>query len=313
MPAPGAVGAGARSALALGLTAVYAVCFVAIKAGLPYAPPLWFGGLRALIGGLALLGLAIVVRRPALPARGSWPGVVGLALAATTFGFGAMFLSPGRTGAGIASVLGNTQPLIVAVLAALLLGERMTRGKGAALALGLVGVTLVSSSALLGPAADGLSGALLALAASAGFAVGSVLVKCMGPQPSVLSLTAWQLILGGLPLLAASAVVERDERVRWTGVFVALLLFLALAGTALANALWFWLVQRDDVGRLTTFLFLVPVFGVAVAALAFGERVGPVEAVGLAGIIAAVGVTARTPVEAPTPLPARAGSHAHAA
>ena len=44
-------------AMAIGMAAVYALCFIAIKTGLAYAPPLAFGGLRALIGGVVLLGL----------------------------------------------------------------------------------------------------------------------------------------------------------------------------------------------------------------------------------------------------------------
>ena len=281
-----------RPLIILGLTAIYAVCFAAIKAGLPFMPPLRFAGLRALIGGAALLGLMVALRRPLAPPRRSWPGIVALGLTSTTIGFGAMFLSPGRTGAGIASVLGNTQPLIVPALAALFLGERMTRGKWIALALGMLGVTLIASPALAGPDAYGVSGAMLALAASSGLAVGSVIVKRIGPTIDLLALTAWQLVVGSLPLLAVSIIVERDPVVAWNAMFVGLLLFLALIGTAFANAIWYWLIRRDDVGRLTMFFFLVPVFGLALAALAFGETISLQEGAGVAVTLAGIGAVA---------------------
>ena len=54
------------------LSPIYALCFVAIKAGLPYAPPLLFGGLRALIAGVALLGLAGALGQSLWPARRAW-------------------------------------------------------------------------------------------------------------------------------------------------------------------------------------------------------------------------------------------------
>lgn len=161
----------------LAFTVIFAVCFTAIKAGLAFAPPLLFGGLRALIGGAILLLVLVALRAPLLPARRYWPLVLAVAATSTTIGFGAMFLSPGRTGAGIASVLGNTQPLFALVLAAFFLGERATRGRLVALLLGLGGVTLISYPALAGADAYGISGAVLALAASAGMATGSVLVK----------------------------------------------------------------------------------------------------------------------------------------
>jgi len=286
-----------QAPILLGLTAIYAACFAVIKAGLAFAPPLLFGGLRALIGGVALLGLIVVLRQPLLPPRESWGGVLALALTATTLGFGAMSLSPGRTGAGIASVLGNTQPLIVAVLAVAFLGERMTRSRWITLALGLTGVTLISWQALAGPDAHGLSGAALALTASAGAAVGSVIFKRMRVTTGLLAITAWQLILGSLPLLAVSALVERQVPVSWNVQFVGQLLFLGLVGTSFVSAAWYWLVQRGELSHLALFLFLVPVFGLGVAALVFGERVSLLESAGLLLTVVGIAVAARAGAE----------------
>lgn len=58
-----------RPLIGLTLTAIYAVCFAAIKAGLPFAPPLRFAGLRTIIGGMALLAVMAVMRKPLLLPR----------------------------------------------------------------------------------------------------------------------------------------------------------------------------------------------------------------------------------------------------
>ena len=280
----------ARIVLIMGLTLIYAFCFVAIKAGLAYAPPLLFAGLRVLIGGVVLFILAFFLRQPLLPPRRDWAGIVALALTATTLAFGAMFLSPGRTGAGIASVLGNTQPLMVVVLAALFLGERMTARKWATLAFGFMGVSLIAGRALVGPDAYGIAGAMLALAASLGAGIGNIIFKRLAIEGNLLVITAWQLVLGSLPLLVLTALFEQDGRVIWNAEFVGLLLFLALIGTALANAVWYWLLQREEAGRLTMFLFLVPVLGLGIAALAFGERISLLEGIGSALTVIGVGI-----------------------
>ena len=274
---------------ALAVTITYAVCFTLIKAGLDYAPPLRFAALRTIVAGLALLSLVLVRREPVVPPRRIWLPLVALSLVATTIAYGAMFLSPGRTGAGIASVLGNAQPLVVVVLAAIFVGERLTRGKSLALVLGLGGVTLIAYPALTGPGAYGFSGAVLALAASIGSAGGSIIVKRMGQMPSLLATTAWSLILGGMPLLLASSIAERSETTTWNITFVSQLLFLAIVGTALASAVWYWLVQRDDIGRLTMYLFLVPVVGLTIATLVFDEPIGVLEGIGVALTIAGIG------------------------
>jgi drug/metabolite transporter (DMT)-like permease len=272
----------------LGLTLIYAVCYATIKAGLAFAPPLRFAGLRALLGGVVLLVLAWATGGRRLPDRRHWPWILALGLLATTVSFAGMFLSPGRTTTGVASVLGNTQPLMLVVLAALFLGEAVTTRKLLALALGLAGVAALSYPAWSGPQAYGLSGPLLALAASGGAAAGSVIVKRQAPGRDLLGVSAWQLILGSLPLFLASAVVEPGAGIAWTSKFIVLLLFLALLGTSLATAVWYWLIQYEDVGRLSLFLFLVPLFGLGIGVVFLRE---PITTLGGLGALLAVAGT----------------------
>ena len=288
-----------RLLIVLGLTLVYALCFVAIKAGLAFAPPLRFAALRGLVGGAALLGLLVASRRALMPPRDSWPWITALAATATTIAFGAMFLSPGRTGAGVAAVLGNLQPVLVPALAATFLGERMSGGKWTALLLGLAGGVLIAAPAFAGPA--GVDGPLLALAASLGLAASSIIAKRMQPQLDVLQLTAWQLVAGSLPLLLVSAITEAGVAIAWNSNFLGLLLFLALPGTAIANAVWYWLIRQGDVGRLSMFFFLVPVLGLLLGATVFAEPIGLLEGIGVGLTLAGIGAVAREALAAQEP------------
>jgi drug/metabolite transporter (DMT)-like permease len=106
-----------------------------------------------------------------------------------------------------------------------------------------------------------------------------------------MSLTAWQLVAGSLVLLGLSAVFEPHQTITWTGGFVGLLLFLALAGTALSTWLWFWLLQRVEAGRLSLYLFLVPVSGLLIAMSGFGERLNLWQAGGVLLILTAVALS----------------------
>ena len=284
------VGARGRFALVLLLAAVYALCYAAIKTGLASAPPLRFAGLRALGGGAALLPVILLVGGPVLPARRHWPALLAVAAAGTVVGYGAMFLSPGRTGAGLAAVLGNTTPLFVILLAAAFLGERITRSKGAALSLGLLGVMLTASPAFASPGRSGVLDGALPLLAAAGAAAESVLVKRLGLGADILRFTAWQLLLGGGSLLLVSGWLERGLAITWTARFTGLLIFLALVGTAFTTTLWYWLLQRDEVGRLSLALFLAPVAGLLLAVVFFGERPWPAELLGVALTMSGIGV-----------------------
>ena len=250
---------------------------MAIEAGLAYAPPLLFAGLRLLIAGIVLFTVAILWNTPLLPARPMWPWLIVLALAASAFAFGSMFLAPRYTGAGVAAVLGNTQPLIAIVLAALVLG--------------LAGVALIAEFRPASGAAT-FVGPLLAFASAMGLTVGSVIVKRVGSGSDLLMLSAWQLSLGAVPLLAVSLATERATDLLWAPQFLGLLAFLSLAGTAFLTVAWYVLIRSGELGRLSLFFFLVPAFGLGLAVWLLGETVSGTQGVGLLLVVAALAAAA---------------------
>ncbi|HZQ10419.1 MAG TPA: DMT family transporter [Anaerolineae bacterium] len=274
----------------LGIVLVYALCFTVIKAGLQFAPPLTFAGLRALIASIALLSVLRIRGESIVPPRAMWRGIFALAFFATTLTFGAMFLSPGRTGAGIASVLGNIQSLFTVALASIFLGETLTRGKVIVLVLGLLGVTLIAIPTFSAKDAYGISGAALALGASGSAAVSNVIAKRMNLKSDLLVVAAWQLLFGSVPLFTLAAWTERNTSIIWNFEFIVLLVFLALVGTAFLNAAWYWLLQFDDVSRLSLFFLLTPTFGLILAALVFGETIGIFEIMGAVTIVIGIGL-----------------------
>lgn len=196
------------------------------------------------------------------------------------------------------------QPLILTGLAVYFLRERLTLTKGLALGLGLAGILFMAWPALTSPGGLGISGAGLALASSLGFAVGSLVIRRLEP-PHLLTLTAWQLLLGSLPLFAGWGVWERGAGLHLGVEFVGLLLVLALAGTVFVTAGWYWLVQGSDLGRLSQVFFLVPVLGLGLAVMVYGERVTWFQGLGLASIVG--GLAAQTLEARPTAAAEAAG------
>jgi drug/metabolite transporter (DMT)-like permease len=267
---------------------VSASCFVALKAALEHSPPVRLVALRLSIGGLALLALFPVMGIRVVPRRDLWPWIIVLGIAVSAFSYGAMAISLGFTGAGIASVLGNSQPLLAVALGVWLLGERVTRTESLALSLGLVGLLLVAFPATSGMAVGGGIGALLALASSAGLVAASVVVKRLGPDVSRLVLTAWPLVLGSIPLAVISLALEPDREIAWAPPFTGLLLFLALPGTAFLTLVWYWLLRHGDLGRLSLFFYAVPAAGLGISWTVYAEPITPRELVGIMLILGAI-------------------------
>lgn len=121
----------------------------------------------------------------------------------------------------------------------------------------------------------------------------SVLVQRLAIRAGILRVVAWQLLIGSVPLSLASVLAERDARIGWSVAVAGLLLYLALVGTAFATALWYRLVQDDEVSRLSSLLFLVPVLGLGIAVIVFSEQIDPIEAGGVALVVAGIVILAR--------------------
>ena len=271
---------------------LYAGCYAAIKSGLAYAPPFLFAAVRSLIGGVAILAVLAASGRPVIPARRLWAPIALLATLGPTIGFGAMFNSPLHTGAGLASVVGNTGPLLIILLAAVFLGERITAGKVIALALALAGITMI---ALPGASARGTwhaSALALPLVAAASGAADSLIVKRVRPGGDVLAVAGWQFVLASIALFTLTAWLEPGARIAWTREFALALALLAGGSTAAATALWYWLLQREEVSRLSLVLFLVPVAGLGLGTVLFGERITAMQAGGIALVFAGVAAAA---------------------
>lgn len=267
------------------ITLVYALCFTAIKVGLPFIAPVLFAALRAFLGGIALIIFLGITRQRIMPRPNEYKWIIAIGLIATTVVYYGMFLSSSRTGIGIASVLGNMAPLFAVVLAAAVLHEKLGAYAKIALGMGIFGVLLISFPDIFNGGFSSITGLILALGASLGAAAGNVLVKKMDNAQSVFVVTSWQLIVGSLPLFLYSGLFEQGIPLAWNATLIGLLFFLAVIGTAFTTAAWFWIIQHYDVGKLSLFLFLIPVFGLLIAMIVFKEQVQINEILGIAVIL----------------------------
>ncbi|BCJ41835.1 ABC transporter permease [Actinoplanes ianthinogenes] len=240
---------------------------------LPPGRPLLAGVLRALPAGLLLL--AITREMP----RGAWwwkSAVLG-ALNIGLF-FALLFVSAYRLPGGMAAVLGAVQPLVVAGLSALVLGERASVRTVIAGVIGAVGVALavLTATARLDPI-----GIVAGLAGAASMATGLVLTKRWGrPGVSLLTSTGWQLAAGGLTLLAITLVAE-GLPATLTGENLFGYAYLALIGTSLAYVLWFRGLERLPATRVSLLSLLSPVTATVIGWAALGQALTFVQVTGM--------------------------------
>lgn len=261
---------------------LWALCFPLISIGLSLSSPLYFAALRSLVAGVGLVIPAAVLRRPLPRQLNLWMGILGVGLSYTSAGFAGMFLAGGVVSPGLASVLANMQPLIAAILAFFLLGERLKRRTLMGLFMGFLGIVLTALPGLGDLSTEvGFSGIGYIVLGALGVATGNILLKRLSEKIDPLVVTGWQFLLGGLPLLALAQWLELPAATMWNWTFVVNLLMLGLGGTALPLLLWFWLLRRADLTRLNTFSFLTPIFALIISIMFFSERLQTIQALGI--------------------------------
>ena len=246
---------------------------------LPPDHPLWSGVLRALPAGLLALALG-----RALPSGRWWWRSLVLGTANIGAFFPLLFLAAYRLPGGVAGIFGAIGPLLVAVLAAALLGERITVQRIGWGVLAVVGVAAM----VLGP-----EGALDPVGVVAGFmgaasmALGTVLSKRWSPPVGPVAFTGWQLTVGGIVMVPLTALVEGGPPAL-DGTALLGYGWLALMGGVIAYVLWFRGIGRMPAGVAAFLPVLSPLVAAALGWAVLGERLTPVQASGFALALVAV-------------------------
>ena len=249
---------------------------------LPPDRPLLAAALRALPAGLALLVLA---RR--LP-QGSWwwrSAILG-SLNIGMF-FSLLFVAAYRLPGGIAAVILAMQPLMVAVMASKLLGERLTRF---IVVTGLAGIAGVGLLVLRSDVAlDGL-GIAAAFCGAIAMSTGVVLAKRWPSPAPVLATTAWQLVAGGTLALIAALLTEGPPPSLSAANLVGYS-YLTVVGAALTYPLWFRGIRALSPTSVTFLGLLSPLVATALGWLVLDQDLTPAQTLGGAVVLAAVVAT----------------------
>jgi drug/metabolite transporter (DMT)-like permease len=261
--------------------------FIGSRLGAPHAEPLTFLSWRY---GIAVVLLGAVV----LATRAPWPSSLALAGHSALAGLlvhGAYLagvfcaVSRGLPVATIALIVG-LQPVLTALAAGPLLGEKLVPRQWAGIALGFAGITLVVASK--GSAGGGdLAAHLWGLFALAGITAGTLYQKKHCGAVPLLAGGVIQYAVSGLVTVAAAAATETMQ-VRWTGEFVFALGWLVLVLSTGAIGLLFMLIRHGEASRVSSLFFLTPPVTAVMGFFLFGERLGPLALAGLA--VSATGV-----------------------
>ncbi|MEV0060822.1 EamA family transporter [Nocardia sp. NPDC050718] len=270
-----------RTAITALAPAAWGTTYVVTTELLPPGHPLFAGVLRALPAGLIALALTRT-----LPHGAWWAKVAVLGVLLIGVPFPLLFVAAEHLPGGVAATLAAAQPLLVAVLALPVLGERPSVRRLGWGVIGVAGVGLV----VLGPqAALDVAGVAAGLASAAAMALGLTLTKRWGRPPGVgpTAFAGWQLTAGGLLLLPVTALVEgAPPAIDGPGALG--YLWLGLCGGLLAYVVWFRGLGTLPVTSVAVLLLLSPLVAAVLGAALLGQWLGPIQLVGFGLALAAI-------------------------
>ncbi|WP_157288319.1 DMT family transporter [Uliginosibacterium gangwonense] len=272
----------------------WGVSWTVIKHAVYEIPPLTIRGVSAVMGGACLMLLTRLQGVSLVVPRKHWLRLSVLALFNILIWnvlstYGVLYLPSGK-----AALLAYTMPLWCVPLSIWMLHDMMSVRRAVALLLGCCGVAV-----LLGREALDLVhapiGVILMLAAALVWACGVVMMKRWSLPLDAGVMTAWMLLLGGLPLLPAAVIVDGIPSHMPSASALFAVLFSAGVTFMLCNWAWNRLVMLVPVSVSSLSSLLTPLVGVASGAVFLGERPGWSEALAAMLILGAVAVINTAP------------------
>lgn len=252
------------------------------KIGLMYATPLLLVALRFIFAGMMLALIVLVLKRPHPKTKENWLKMLLIGCCQTSGVMGCIFLSLRTITSGESSILTFTNPLLVVVFGTILFKTRYRLYQWMGVFLGLIGVCITVGAQL-----EFEIGIILGIFSAIFWAVATLLVNTWGAAFDTWVLSAYQMLFGGLVLLVASLTLEHSFFIlNRHSVFI--LLWLSVMSSIVQFAVWYYLLQKSDPGKTSSFLFLAPFFGVLSGWLLLGETLHPSIIIG--GLFIIIGI-----------------------
>lgn len=271
--------------MGLAFALMWSSAFTSARIIVADAPPLASLALRFLLSGIIGVAIARALGQSWRLTRDQWRATLIFGLCQNALYLGLNFVAMQSIEASLASIIASMMPLMVAFAGWIIFRDRLAPMAVLGLVAGVVGVILIMGARLSGGV--DVMGVALCVIAAAALTVATMSVRGASSGGNVMMIVGLQMFVGAAILAVASVATETLAYTPSWRLGAAFTYTVLIPGV-LATWVWFALVGRIGVVRASTFHFLNPFFGVAVAAVLLGEKLGVTDVIGVA--IISVGI-----------------------
>lgn len=284
--------------MGLAFAFIWSSAFSSARIIVAEASPLASLSLRFFISGALGVLLARMMGQTWHLTREQWRATFIFGLCQNALYLGLFFVAMQTIEASLASIIASVMPLMVAFAGWAFYRDRLQPMAVIGLIAGLIGVVIIMGSRI-NEGVD-MSGIALCVIGTVALTIATLSMRGASSGGNLMMIVGLQMFVGALVLAVASFILE-TVKVNITWQFLLAFTYTIFAPGLLATWIWFALVARIGAVRAAAFHFLNPFFGVAIAAVLLGEKLGMMDVIGvttIAGGILAVQMSKLGPAQA---------------
>ena len=274
---------------------VWGTTYLAIAIAIETIPPLLMAGLRYIVAGAVLVAV-LKIRGERMPSPAAWSRLALLGLLLLGFGNGGLVWAEQTIPSGFAALLVATTPFWMVGFDALMPdAERLNRRQIAGLIVGFIGIAMLVWPEMTAQhgGRDFLEGVVAAEIACVGWALGSTYARRRGHDENVLVAASFEMIFGGLFLVAGGLVTQEWRHVVVTARTFGAWLYLVVFGGIVGFSAYAYALKHLPVSTVSLYAYVNPIIAVALGTVVLGEPFNPRIAVAAMVVLAGMWMVRR--------------------
>jgi len=269
---------------------IWSLGFPISKLAIAVCPPELFLAIRFIAAAAVMLGWA--AWRGYLSAAVPWLGLIGLGLINFGLSNGLAWVGMETVSAGLATIILSSQPVLVGIVGALVLGDHLKPARVLGLILGVGGVVFVVRNRIVIGGEDP-AGTLLLVGAVFSQAAGTILYKRWSPRIPLTVLVGMQQLSAGAVLLVLGLTTESTGAIVLGGIFWMALAYTTVLNSIITFQLWFAMLSRGSATSVASLQFIMPPLGLFFSWILLREAIMPLDLVGIVPIALGIWLTTR--------------------